>query len=220
MYGQPRLAICKEYTMKKFHKFVMIAAVMSVFTLAFLAAEPISEVQNLPTTVSTGVEASSDSAGILYMREEEKLARDVYLALYDVWGIRTFSNIARAEQKHMDRVATLIEAQGLVDPVIGSKPGEFQNPELAALYASLVEQGSRSAQDALIVGMIIEDLDIYDLENYLLKTDDPASIAVYTNLLKGSENHMRSFSKQLERYNITYEARYITPERLKAILSR
>jgi len=220
VYGQPRLAICKEYTMKKFHKFVMIAAVMSVFTLAFLAAEPISEVQNLPTTVSTGVEASSDSAGILYMREEEKLARDVYLALYDVWGIRTFSNIARAEQKHMDRVATLIEAQGLVDPVIGSKPGEFQNPELAALYASLVEQGSRSPQDALIVGTIIEDLDIYDLENYLLKTDDPASIVVYTNLLKGSENHMRSFSKQLERYNITYEARYITPERLKAILSR
>jgi len=206
--------------MKKFHKFIVIAAVMGTVALAMLAAQPSSEVQNLPTTVSTGAEVSSDSEGILYMREEEKLARDVYLALYDVWGIKTFSNIAKAEQKHMDRVASLIEAQGLVDPVIGSKPGEFQNPDLAALYASLVALGSKSPQDALIVGAIIEDLDIYDLENYLLVTDDPASIAVYTNLVKGSENHMRSFSKQLERYNIAYEARYITPERLKAILSQ
>jgi len=206
--------------MKKFHKFVLVAAVMGVVALGLLAAGPNSEVQNLPTTVSTGVEDSSDSEGILYMREEEKLARDVYLALYDVWGIKTFSNIAEAEQTHMDRVATLIEAQGLVDPVTGSKPGEFQNPELAALYASLVAQGSKSPQEALIVGAIIEDLDIYDLETYLSKTEDLDSIAVYTNLLRGSENHMRSFSKQLERYNIAYEARYITPERLKAILSQ
>jgi len=206
--------------MKKFHKFISIVAVTGTVALGFLAAQPANEVQNLPTTVSTGVEASSDSEGILYMREEEKLARDVYLALYDVWGIRTFSNIAKAEQRHMDSVATLIEAQGLVDPVKGSKPGEFQNPDLAALYASLVEQGSRSAQDALIVGAIIEDLDIHDLETYLSETDDPNSIAVYTNLLRGSENHMRSFSRQLSRYNIAYEPSYITPERLEAILYR
>jgi len=198
----------------------MIAAVSSIVTLAFLTAQPISEVQNLPATVSTSGEASSDSEGILYMREEEKLARDVYLALYDIWGIRTFSNIAKTEQRHMDSVATLIEAQGLVDPVTGSKPGEFQNPDLAALYASLVEQGSKSPQEALIVGAIIEDLDIYDLETYLAKTDDPDSIAVYTYLVNGSENHMRAFSRQLNRYNIAYEPSYITPERLESILSR
>ncbi|MBI9094774.1 MAG: DUF2202 domain-containing protein [Sphaerochaeta sp.] len=206
--------------MRKFHTFLVLTAVMGISALALLVAQPVSEVQNQLVTVSPVSEASSESEGILYMREEEKLARDVYLALYDRWVLRTFANIAQAEQMHMDSVGALIEAQGLVDPVTGSQPGEFKNPTLAALYASLVELGSQSLQDALIVGTIIEGLDIYDLENYLSETDDPASIAVYTNLLRGSENHMRSFSRQLSRYGIAYEARYITQERLEEILSR
>ena len=202
------------------HKFLVMATALAIVGLATLVAQPIGEVQNLPITVTPGAEVSSESDGILYMREEEKLARDVYLAMYERWGIRTFYNIARAEQKHMDAVATLIKTQGLVDPVIGSQPGEFQNPDLAALYTSLVQLGSKSPQDALIVGTIIEDLDINDLDNYLLETVNPAAIVVYTNLLKGSENHMRAFSRQLARYNIAYEARYITPERLEEILYR
>ncbi|AEV29758.1 hypothetical protein SpiGrapes_1971 [Sphaerochaeta pleomorpha str. Grapes] len=206
--------------MKKFYQFTLLAIVMGLSVLGSLGAEPNGEVQNVSATVPSVGTMSSDSEGILYMREEEKLARDVYLALYDIWGIRTFSNIAKSEQKHMDAVATLIQAQGLVDPVVGSKPGEFQNPTLAALYMSLVEQGSKSPQDALIVGATIEDLDIHDLETYLAETDDPDSLAVYSNLLRGSENHMQSFSKQLNRYNIAYEARYITDERLAGILSR
>jgi hypothetical protein len=204
--------------MKHSNKIFLLALVIGLSAVASLVAEPNSEVQfkneAMPVLESAG------SEGILYMREEEKLARDVYLALYDVWGIKTFSNIAKSEQKHMDAVATLIEAQNLADPVVGSKPGEFQNQELSALYASLVALGSKSPQDALTVGAIIEDLDIHDLETYLSETDDPDSITVYTNLLKGSENHMRSFTKQLDRYNIAYEARYITPERLAEILSK
>ena len=206
--------------MKRFHKYFLIAAVMAIVALGLLVAQPIGEEQNLPVTVSPVAEASSDSEGILYMREEEKLARDVYLALYDMWGLRTFSNIAQAEQAHMDSVGALIGAQGLVDPVIGSQPGEFQNPDLASLYVALVDMGSQSPQDALMVGAIIEDLDIRDLETYLSETEDPNSMAVYANLLRGSENHMRSFARQLDRYGIAYEARYITPERLEAILSR
>lgn len=206
--------------MKKFNQFTLLALVMAMVVLGSLGAEPNGEVQNVSTAAQTVGIPSSDSEGIIYMREEEKLARDVYLALYDIWGIKTFSNIAKSEQQHMDAVASLLQAQGLADPVVGSNPGEFQNPTLAALYESLVDQGSKSPQEALIVGAIIEDLDIHDLETYLAETDDPDAIAVYTNLLRGSENHMRSFSKQLDRYDIAYEARYITEERLAGILSR
>lgn len=209
-----------HFKAKRFHKVVSLVAVLGLVLVTSLAAQPISEEQSLPVTVAQGAEASSLSAGILYMREEEKLARDVYLAMYDRWAIRTFSNIARSEQKHMDAVGRLIESKGLVDPAIGSKPGEFQNPDLASLYTSLVAMGSKSPQDALIVASIIEDLDIYDLETYLSQTEDPDSIAVYTNLLRGSENHMRSFAKQLSRYNIAYEARYVTDQRLQTILDR
>ncbi len=205
---------------KKFFKILSLVAVLGIGSLGLLVAQPVDEEQNLPMIIATGEEAPSDAAGILYMREEEKLARDVYLALYETWGIRTFANIARSEQRHMDAVATLIEAKGLVDPAMGSEPGEFLNADLGALYESLVELGSKSPQDALLVGAIIEDLDIYDLETYLAETEDPASITVYTNLLKGSENHMRSFIRQLARYNKTYEVRYITQERLEEILYR
>ena len=205
---------------KKYHKVLLLTVIMGMFALALVMAQPISEIQSIPTTISSSAEVLSDSEGILYMREEEKLARDVYLTLYDMWGIRAFLNIARSEQRHMDAVATLIEAQGLADPAKGAKLGEFQNPTLASLYTSLVKQGSKSPQDALVVGSIIEDLDIHDLETYLAKTEDPASIAVFTSLLLGSENHMRSFARQLYRYNIAYEARYISPERLAAILYR
>ncbi|MFA6783504.1 MAG: DUF2202 domain-containing protein, partial [Sphaerochaeta sp.] len=74
--------------------------------------------------------------------------------------------------------------------------------------------------DAYRVGAIIEDLDIYDLENFLSLTDDAAEKAVYSNLLRGSENHMRSFLKQLIRYGQSYEAQYITSERLALIVQR
>lgn len=205
---------------KKYHTVLSIVAILGIVALGSLSAQPLSEEQNIPMEVATGEMAPSQAEGILYMREEEKLARDVYLALYDVWGIRTFANIARAEQKHMDAVASLIESQGLVDPAADTKKGEFMNPDLAALYTSLVELGSQSPQDALTVGAIIEDLDISDLDAYLLVTDDPYAKVVYANLLKGSENHMRSFTRQLSRYGVAYEARYITAERLEEILSR
>ncbi len=210
----------KKMKNKKYHKALAIVTVMGIVALGSLGAQPIGEEQDIPMEVTPAAEASSEAAGILYMREEEKLARDVYLALYEVWGIRTFSNIAKSEQKHMDAVALLIEKQGLVDPALDTKPGEFMNPDLASLYASLVELGSQSPQDALTVGAIIEDLDISDLQAYLLKTEDPYARVVYANLLKGSENHIRSFTRQLSRYGIVYEARYLTAERLEEILYR
>ena len=53
------------------------------------------------------------------MREEEKLARDVYVALGDRWGLRVFENIARAEQRHMDAVVAQLDREGVdYEPVV------------------------------------------------------------------------------------------------------
>ena len=59
---------------------------------------------------------AEEEAGLLFMREEEKLARDVYLELFDEWGLRVFENIAESEQKHMDAVLYLLGKYGLEDP--------------------------------------------------------------------------------------------------------
>lgn len=202
------------------HTSIIVLALILVSSLT-LAAQPIEEVQTTtPVALQTATEQTVvGTDGLLYMREEEKLARDVYLALYEKWGARAFLNIANAEQQHMDAVGALLAARNIEDPVAGSQAGEFKNADLASLYSVLVKQGMQSISEAYLVGAIIEDLDIYDLKEYLSKTTDEAEIWVYTNLLKGSENHMRTFTRQLDRYGLTYKARYISDAELAAILS-
>ena len=65
-----------------------------------------------PTKTATEEEIES----LLYMREEEKLARDVYLTMYVKWKTHVFSNIADSEQMHTLAVKSLLDAYGLYDP--------------------------------------------------------------------------------------------------------
>ena len=154
---------------------------------------------------------------LLFMIEEEKLARDVYEALYDKWGLRAFANIARSEQTHIDAIAGLIERYDLDNPLQEGE-GSFTDPELASLYDDLLAQGSRSIQEAVKVGMTIEDLDIKDLMEDIEASDNDDLRIVYQNLLKGSRNHMRAFYRQVQRYGTSYDVQYINDELYAAIL--
>ena len=162
---------------------------------------------------------AAEKAGIHQMREEEKLARDVYNTLYVKWNIPIFTNIAKAEQTHMDAVGLLIERYNLDDPIKTDVPGKFENEELQKLYNSLTEKGSASLTDALTVGATVEDLDIADLEKLIAQTDNDDIKIIYQNLNKGSRNHMRSFYSQLERNNSGYKAQFISSDYLNKIIS-
>jgi len=143
--------------------------------------------------------SEAEEEGLSFMREEEKLARDVYLMLYEQWGIRIFQNIAKAEETHMSAVAGLLERYGIPDPAADTAVGVFTNPELQALYDQLMEEGSQSLADALRVGALVEEVDIIDLEDYIDQTDNEDLLLVYQNLLKGSYNHLRAFTSTLEK---------------------
>lgn len=145
----------------------------------------------------------SDESSLEFMREEEKLARDVYIVLGERWELPVFENIARAEQRHMDAVLGLLEEYDIADPAIG--PGEFANGELQGLYDELVARGSASIEEALRVGALIEEVDIEDLEHSIAATDDKDIVMVYERLLAGSHNHLRAFVAQLGRIGIDYE---------------
>ncbi|WP_297127015.1 DUF2202 domain-containing protein [Thermococcus sp.] len=160
-----------------------------------------------------------EKQGLLWMREEEKLARDVYLTLYEKWKLPIFQNIAKSEQTHMDSVKLLLEKYDLPDPVADEAVGKFSNPELQKLYNELVEKGSKSEIDALEVGAMIEELDIVDLQKWISKTDKQDIITVYENLMKGSRNHLRSFVSQLEKYGVTYEPQYLSKEEYEQIIN-
>ena len=207
--------------MKK--KLLAIAILSVMLSTALMAGNRGGSFSNDIASVIENVDkaplSSSETSGILLMREEEKLARDVYLTLYDKWGLRTFSNIAGAESTHMDAMGLLIERYNLEDPIKSDTIGVFTNPEMQKLYTTLVAQGSKSLADALKVGATIEDLDIYDLERLIADSDNDDVKIAYQNLLKGSRNHMRSFGMQLERNGVDYSAQYITDADMSKILN-
>jgi len=159
--------------------------------------------------------------GLIHMREEEKLARDVYLTLYNKWRLPIFSNMARSEQIRMDAIKSLLIKYGIKDPVAGNenRVGYFSNPKFVKLYKDLVAQGSKSLIDALKVGALIEDLDIKDLEDYISKTDNRDIAFVYQNLMKGSRNHLRAFIRTLYYFGGNYSPKYISPQEFEAIIN-
>lgn len=162
---------------------------------------------------------SDESAGLLFMREEEKLAHDVYLFLFDQWGLNLFQNIAKSEQTHTDSVKTLIDNYGLSDPAAGKAAGEFTNPILQGLYDQLIAQGSQSLADAIKVGLAIEEIDILDLQKHTALTTHADIQLVYQNLEKGSRNHLRSFNTTLAaQTGETYQPQYLTSEAYQGII--
>lgn len=162
---------------------------------------------------------SDEIAGLVKMREEEKLARDVYTALGQIWGMNIFSNIASSEQTHTDAVKTLLNRYAIPDPVVNNNIGVFHSSEMQELYNTLTEQGRQSLGEALKVGAIIEDLDINDLETLMKATNKNDILVVYSNLQKGSRNHLRAFTKNLDKQGITYTPTYISQEEYNSIVS-
>lgn len=146
--------------------------------------------------------------GLLLMREEEKLARDVYNYFATLYTVRIFDNIASSENTHMEAVKYLLDLYELEDPA-SLEPGVFNNSELQQLYTDLTAQGAVSLEAALIVGGAIEEIDIIDLMELLEATTNSDLTLVYGNLLKGSRNHLRAFVRTLSRQGFVYEPQYL-----------
>jgi hypothetical protein len=213
-----------EWTMNKWTKFFGVTLAAVVFSALLFGTVGASDDSGYGTgdcdiALPAGDLSDAEAEGLLYMREEEKLARDVYLTLYDTWGVATFRNIAKSEQKHMDAILTLIDRYGLEDPTLGREAGEFADEELQALYDQLVAQGSESVEDALLAGAAIEEIDIIDLQDYVAQTDNADLQRVYQSLLRGSENHLRAFVSALEAQGGSYQPEFLSEEAYDGILS-
>lgn len=155
---------------------------------------------------------------LLFMREEEKLARDLYLEMATLWSAQLFDNIAASEQRHLEAIGGLLTTYGLVDPVAEDIPGVFVNAELQALYGSLVVQGQSTYSEALQVGALVEEVDIEDLLVALEEVENPDVVQVYENLLRGSRNHLRAFVGEIERLGEVYTAQHLDQEVVDAIV--
>ena len=162
----------------------------------------------------------AELAGLLLMREEEKLAHDVYTALFDIHGLKIFDNIANSESSHTEAMLSLLDRYGIADPVGSNGVGVFSDIDLQMLYDTLVAQGTPSLMDALFVGARIEELDIADIQRLSDEVvDNDDIVLVYDNLLMGSRNHLRAFDRQITNNGWTYTPEHISQEAYDEIVS-
>ncbi|WP_167618972.1 DUF2202 domain-containing protein [Maribellus sediminis] len=205
--------------MKTQHLIFRIAILAVFIILSACSESPKDEELTTKSSQSQIVRLTqSEIDGLLFMREEEKLARDVYLTFYAKYGHQVFDNISQSEQVHTDAILRLINYYDLDDPFIDTI-GVFDDPTLTALYAYLMALGDCCLDSALVVGAIIEETDMVDIEKRALDTDVQNITLVYENLLNGSENHLRAFVKDLAMLGIDYQPRILSEERFDEIIN-
>lgn len=191
-----------------------IVAVLTWFSLtgAFAATDT-------GATIGTAL-SDAETAHLVFMREEEKLARDTYITLNETWGLRVFSNISSSEQTHMDTMLFMLNFYGLDDPVVSDVVGSFANTTLAGLYLDLVANGRVSLLDALFIGALIEEIDMRDIQVAIDETVHTDLVLAYENLLAGSKNHLRAFVSQIELLGVGYVAQVLDQAEVDAILGK
>lgn len=190
-----------------------------VFVLAVVVAGCGAPTADLPGAPGDTGLSDQEANDLRFLREEEKLAHDVYVSLGRTWGSPVFWNIASSEQSHTDAVADRLAAWGVDDPSVGRREGEFLNPTLQALYTDLVALGSRDVVAAFTVGATIEDLDLADLDRLASHTTRSDLLGVFEVLARGSRNHLRSFCGQLTGQGSTYAPQYLSTDRFEAIVT-
>ncbi len=179
--------------------------------------QPSESSQNERSPAQVGALSDKERSELILLREEEKLARDVYLAMYERWDAQVFRNIAQAESRHMAAVQRLLGKYQITDPVTDDKPGEFTAPKFQQLYKSLDQSGSQSLIDAIKVGLNIEEMDIVDLRRITQATSSDDIRRVLQNLERASRNHLRAFSAQLKSLGGTYVATKLSQDEFDAI---
>lgn len=163
--------------------------------------------------------SAQEKQDLIFLREEEKLARDVYLFSLEKYDEVIFRNISQSEQRHIDAMLGLLEVYNLPDPAAGLAKGKFNNSALQHLYDSLTKRASLSKIEALKAGAFIEDLDLKDIKHFVANTQRSDILSVYERLACGSKNHMRAFSSWLKAEGISYKNLFIADDEMKAILA-
>jgi len=187
---------------------------------------------------------------LIFMREEEKLARDVYLTLATLYpAATTFSSIGtQSEQTHTDTVRDMLARYGIPDPNpdandLPDSIGVFTGPDygwyFTEKFIALIDRGRANLLEALYVGAFIEELDMLDIVGCpkvivetsdliaegqcgLTYTDEKALKTMYTHLVDGSKSHLRAYVKNIEEIigEGNYVAQVLTQEEVDAILGR
>ena len=171
-----------------------------------------------PGAGDPGTLSAAEEATLVHMREEEKLARDVYTEMDGTWAYKVFLNISGSEQNHMDAMLKMLDKYEVPDPAEGNGPGEFTDGSISSLYTALVNRSEISLLEAFMVGGYIEEMDIIDLEAAIAETDKASLTNAYSNLLAASRNHLRTFVSHVRNLGEEYEPQLMSEDDVNAIV--
>ncbi|MEA3512565.1 MAG: DUF2202 domain-containing protein [Campylobacterota bacterium] len=156
---------------------------------------------------------------LAYMWNEEKLAKDIYLSLNELYSSNTLKNIAtRSEVVHEEAVEELVEKYDLnitnlidyeenysEEELNNLAQGVFAIPEIQTLYDELYSYGKVSLQSSLEVGCMVEVTDIIDLDKYIVQAQDNNAsdlVDTFKFLRDGSYRHYWAFDKALKNIGV------------------
>lgn len=186
--------------------------------ISVFAALSLSSCKKDTVTPDNNELSEKEKSDLIFLREEEKLAHDVYVHSFNKYDQMIFSNISSSEQNHMNSVLNLLDKYGIADPVKGQSQGVFQNKVLQQLYIQMTIKSDLSLVKAFEVGATIEDLDIHDIKSFYANTTNTDLISVYDRLTCGSRNHLRSFVSQLSSNQLSYSPQYVTVNEFNSII--
>jgi len=180
-------------------RFIAAAAAGVVAVTTFGAVAMASAVEGpLPLAITATATDPQLADDLTFMREEERLARDLYTLFAERYPSATvFANIARSEDRHFTAVGRQLDRFGIEDPSDGRAAGDYAVSELDELYDSLATQGE-TLEGALKAGIAIEEEDISDLEAVLARASSEPAERTFTALLAASRNHLKAFTTALE----------------------
>lgn len=190
-------------------KFIMYL----LLPILFLGCNDSDEIEDVDNALS-----KQEMEDLQFLKEEEKLARDVYLYSYDLYGQNIFKNISNSEQSHMNSVTIILKKYGVEDLSLADR-GDFSNTVLQSLYDDLTNLALESLEGALIAGATIEDLDINDINSFIGNTRFQDISDMYALLNCGSRNHLRAYTNNLEGLGVLYVPQFLLLEEYNSIIN-
>jgi hypothetical protein len=164
------------------------------------------KMQKYPSTNSGSSSISGEvKSSLAYMYEEERLAKEVYQAIYRKQKVQQLYKISsNSEGKHIDAVKRLAQRYGV--QLSPQQVGHYQDTHIQSLFNQLYSKGIRSQKDALEVGCIVEVTDIEDLNKYISDAQQANAqdvLQVYNFLQRGSYNHYWAFDRGLKQLGVS-----------------
>jgi hypothetical protein len=241
--------------MKRFKILTLSLLLFSLVVTQAAAAQAVGNTTAAATTISPAAQTLSKAGNgvldfnevihLVFLREAEKLERDVFTILSSMYpDSQLFGRIDDIEQGHADVMKYLLKQYGVKDPNVndnlGVFTGELYGNFFSSTYRYLVGLGSLSELDAFYVSAYIEEtnlLDIMQCPDAIVSQDngiDDVSqcgmgythnveiINVYHALIEGSKSDLRAYVQAIESVigEGAYKAQAMSQQQLDEILGR